>query len=270
MNLWNPCMWQRSTEITQLCEPKVVDTEETVVAVDGQVAGSGGWTAESSFAPGPVRPLVVEVDVTAEPERPWWQCTGNAFWFYTVLLIGFILWVYPVMRAEMRYNQYVGVDNKTKHEATSMWMFINCPDWDDRYSGSQQPVKCSISWLRNPGMVFSWIGELVVLAGGFSLMACCKCCQCCQSEIQPKVVIAATAFGAILQLLGWLLVLTNDMDGKLPHTQLNAPHGILTNRFGIPFDYGWGLIMALVNLSAVTIKVMGHLGLCASAPTCCQ
>ena len=91
--------------------------------------------------------------------------TFSTYWF---------LWF--GMRAEIRTLDFTAeAGGLHKHEASSLWMRIECPDWDDAYTGSKQPVPCTVKWMSEPGMVMAGVGWLFVIVGVVTWLAqaCC-------------------------------------------------------------------------------------------------
>jgi len=127
----------------------------------------------------------------------------SAFWF----LFAFYWYFWFGMRAEIRWKETILItgenSTKTRHEANSLWMRIDCPDWDDAYTGSKQPVKCTIYLFDGPGMkvaLFGWIICLLSTAAYY----------CCLDSPQKRRALVVIGGGSVLMFIGWLVVLTDD------------------------------------------------------------
>jgi hypothetical protein len=134
-------------------------------------------------------------------------------------LTGFI-WVFAFywmfwfgMRAEMRYKKtlnFTGVDGTdpptTRHEANSLWMRIDCHDWDDDFTGSKQPVACvGMYFFDTVGMKLAIIGWIMCLVSSSAVLCCIT-----NDKKKEKKALAIVVGGGLMMLIGWILVLTDD------------------------------------------------------------
>jgi len=145
--------------------------------------------------PAPV-PVVKALD---HPARARGRCSRFAG---TAGLVGLYLFAtywfgFFGMRAEIRTLDYTGTDGLPKHEASTLWMRIECPDWDPAYTGSKQPVPCDVLWFGEPAMVVGVLGWLLVVGGGIAWVGQAFCCACATPLGAPaRSSTAAIAFKA--------------------------------------------------------------------------
>jgi len=135
------------------------------------------------------------------------------------------------LRAEIRVAAWVAPDDNItgyKREHYSTWHHVSCPDWNDNYEGSSQPVTCSVSWFSRPGMIITLIGYLTAIAAGCVWL--CKCrvykrsSNICSTLQKPIASLVFT--GGVLLLVGWIVVLTDtSLKDLIPADALPLPDG---------------------------------------------
>jgi len=132
------------------------------------------------------------------------------------------------LRAEIRIAAWVSPgDNITgyKREHYSTFHQVSCPDWNDQFEGSSQPVKCTVYWFRRPGMMIALIGYLMAIAAGCVWSCQCKCCLCSSNSLQ-KPTASVVFLGGLLLLVGWIVVLTDtSLEELIPVDALPLPDG---------------------------------------------
>ena len=111
-----------------------------------------------------------------------------------------------------------------KREHYSSWHRVSCPEWDDTYEGSTQPVTCTVSWFSRPGMVIALIGYLMAIAAG-----CVWLCGCSINKgtaHRQKTTASVVLLGGILLFVGWIVVLMDtSLKDLIPADALPLPDG---------------------------------------------
>ena len=134
-----------------------------------------------------------------------------------------------LLKAEMRLAAWVSptentTDNTYKREHYSSWHRVSCPEWDDTYEGSTQPVTCTVSWFSRPGMVIALIGYLMAIAAG-----CVWLCGCSINKgtaHRQKTTASVVFLGGILLFVRWMVVLMDtSLKDLIPADALPLPDG---------------------------------------------